>query len=602
VPLLVSSFGKGRIPSVILEIIIGIIIGKHFLNIITDEPYIDFLANTGFVFLMFLSGLEIEADHLIATFPRKKINFSIAISNPLLTGIGIYIVNLSFAYIASIYLSDYFEINSPWYFSLMMTTASVGIIVPVLKNRGEVNDRFGQMIIIAAGVADVLSILLFSFTVSFIKNGVSLQAMMIFVPILLLIIAYLVGERISSFKVFNRLMHQLEHAASQIKVRGAILLFLLFVVVSQIIGVEIVLGAFFAGLVLSVFIARQRSALLIKLDGMGYGFFIPIFFIIVGARLDLSSLTDIQTALPLLGMLFLVFYAVKIIPALIWTKLFGWKKAVSGGVLITTTLGLIIAASEIGMEMDIITSTQNASLIIMAIITCFVSPLVYGQLTPKKSRKNYKTIIVGGSTTAVLLSRRIKLHGYNALIVEKNAERFNEIKRKGIEVVLSNGKESFAFSDINLMPENFVMVHTGNEAENISVIENLKNEYSHQRIISLAHSKSYNEKLKQMEVDIIDIPSVIAATIENLILRPSTYHAMVESFESFSVEEITITNNEIDGKQVKEIPFHKDGSLMLLRRKNEMYIPKGDTIFALGDIITVIGNEHALEDFRNKFV
>jgi len=98
----------------------------------------------------------------------------------------------------------------------------------------------------------------------------------------------------------------------------------------------------------------------------------------------------------------------------------------------------------------------------------------------------------------------------------------------------------------------------------------------------------------------VDATRIIATTIENLIVRPSTYHVLVESFENFSVEEIKIINKNIDGLQVKEIPFHNGAILMMVKRGNNSFIPHGETFFRLGDVVHVFGTDSALEDSRSK--
>ena len=119
-------------------------------------------------------------------------------------------------------------------------------------------------------------------------------------------------------------------------------------------------------------------------------------------------------------------------------------------------------------------------------------------------------------------------------------------------------------------------------------------------LLEKGNSYVIEKAFKKLEIETVDATRIIATTIENLIVRPTTYHALVESFENFSVEEIKITNKDIDSLQVKEIPFHKDAILMMVKRGNNSYIPHGETFFRLGDIIHVFGTDSALEDTRLK--
>jgi len=100
-------------------------------------------------------------------------------------------------------------------------------------------------------------------------------------------------------------------------------------------------------------------------------------------------------------------------------------------------------------------------------------------------------------------------------------------------------------------------------------------------------------------VYILDARRVLASTIENLILRPSTYRSLIQTFENFSVEDITVLNMEIEGKRVMDIPLHKDAMIMLLTRGNDKFVPHGDTYLKAGDVITLFGTASAIEDIRN---
>ncbi|MFC2102681.1 monovalent cation:proton antiporter family protein [Bacteroidota bacterium] len=603
-PLLMSVLRLRRIPTVIMEIVIGFVIGKFLFSYFTPESteILDFLAFTGFMFLMFLSGLEIDVDQIVASLPRRRLTMARFLSNPFLVGFSIFLLTVTLSYGGAFVMSRYIPMQNTFYFALIMITTSVGIIIPVLKERGEISSRFGQMIVLASVIADILSIILFSFTAFILKNGFQPEILLILGIILLFFIFYSTGILLKRIPAIKKLIFQLSEAASQITVRGTMLMLLIFIVLAQFIGREVMLlGAFLGGLLLSVYTHKARSLLLLKLDGMGYGFFIPVFFIMVGIRFDPSVLAGLDSSLFLFLSLFLVtLYAVKVLPSLIWTRLFGIRKALAGGFLISSRLSLIIAASAIGLQMGLISTEINAAVILMAIITCILSPILYNQISPKALLPADKLIIVGGSSSAVLLARRFKMHGRETVIIEKDQKRYRDIVEKGLHAYHADGKEAQAYVDLKLIPANYVIVLTESEEENFSICELLRNHFAHNRIIAVAPSRSIEQMYNRMGVETIDLLRTVVTTIENLILRPTTYHTLVETFESFSVEEIEITNSVCDGLQVKEIPFHHDGSLMLVKRKNAIYVPHGDTQLRLGDTIIALGTESALDQMRGK--
>lgn len=604
IPTLMSLFRITKVPTVIVEILAGYFIGRYFiLSYPSDSTIIlDYLALTGFVFLMFLGGLEIDVDQIIASFPRRKITFVRYIKNPFLVGLVYFMLTIIVSYTAAWGLSYVVEVQNVWYFSLIMVTTSVGIILPVLKNRAETNTHFGQMLILAAAVADILSIILFTITAFVLKNGFKPELLWLLSLVVLFYIFYTIGNRFKKIGVFRKISYQLSHAASQIKIRGTMFLLLIFVVLAQYIGKEVILlGAFLGGLLLSVFMHNERSLLLVKLDGIGYGFFIPVFFIMVGVHFEPNALADLDNSLYIfLVLLLITLFAIKIIPSFLWIRLFGVKRAISGGFLMASRLSLIIAAATIGLELGVISPGANASFILMAVLTCLISPTVYTMLNPKKKFEGGKTIIVGGTSTGVLLARRMHLHGRSTVIIEQHKERYQDIKSKGLNVVFGNGFDIDIYKKVALKPDNYVVVLTGDDERNIELCKLIRNELQHERVISKAGTDSVYQNLKNLGIETFDSTRILANAIENLIERPTTYHALMESFEEFHVEEIEITNKDLDGMQVKEIPLHGDGTLMMIRKADNMFVPHGDTYLRLGDVVNVFGTNAALEDYKQK--
>lgn len=604
VPMLSSLFKLEKIPTVILEILAGYFIGKYLLDLMPQDSFeiLEFLSLTGFIFLMFLSGLEIDTDQIRAAFPRIM-TYKRFVNNPLFTGITIFLLTLALSYATAMVASRFVDVKNLWYFSLIMVTSSVGVILPVLKNRGENNTRYGQMIIIAAALADIFSIVLFTFTAFILEHGFKLEILLIIILFAAFYLFYRIGGGITQINLFKKIIFQLSHAASQIKVRGTILVILVFVVIAQYIGEEVVLlGAFLAGILLSMFLHKGRSLLIIKLDGMGFGFFIPIFFIMVGAQFDPAALLEFDNSLWFfLIFLVITLYGVKIIPALIWSRLFGVKKALTGGVLLASRLSLIIAASKIGLDLGIITPGINACFIIMAVVTCFISPIFFNYFSPDSKTTGDRVIIVGGSSTAVLLARRLKINEKKSVIIERKYSRVKEILNKGLDAVHGDGRNFRVYEKLEMKSSNYVVALTESEEKNLKICQLVRNNLHHERVITQASSNSFENKLRQLEVEYLDKRRVIASTIENLILRPTTYHALIESFENYTLADIKVTNPNVDGQKVKDIIFHQDGSLMLLKRGNEMEVPHGDTHLYLGDTLTIIGSETAIDDFKDKF-
>ena len=598
IPMTLTLLRIRRLPSVIVEIFVGYFAGKYLLVNATPGSMniLEFLGLTGFIFLMFLGGLEIDMDQVIYSLPKRKKRKSNISGNPVIIAAIVFVLTLILAYSSTLLLSGIVNISNNWYFSLIMVTTSVSIVFPVLKNRGESLTSYGQTIIITAAVADILSIILFTFTAFIIRNGFQIEITYILFLFLLFYFLYRVGKRFRNWPPLRKISFQLSHAVSQLSIRGTLFLLLLFVVLSHYIGSEVILlGAFLCGMLLSLFMHKGRSLLVLKLDGLGYGFFIPIFFIMVGVKFDLASLKEFElTLLPFLAVLFIVIFAIKVIPSMVLARQFGFRMALSGGFLLSSRLSLIIAGSAIGLNLGIISPGINASFVLMAIVTCFLGPLLYNFIKPHEKYPFGTTIIVGGSSKGVLLARRLNMHGKTSVIIESNEDRYKAISSKGLQVIFSDGLNPETYARVHMTNANHVVVDTGSTEMNIRICELLRKDLNHDRIISLARKSPIEQQLRKLDVETVDATRVMASTIESLILRPATYHALIESFENFTLEEITITNPALDGRKVKDIAFHRDVILVMARSDENVFIPHGETYLRTGNVLYIMGTETAL--------
>lgn len=601
IPMVLSLIKFDKIPAVLLEIIAGYIAGLFLLKYVDRDSLLvlDFLALSGLIFIMFLSGLEIDINTILASFP-KRIKAGSFAANPLLAGVAHYLICLLISLAGTYLLSFYVNIPNVWFFSLIPTTTFMGIVYPVLKNRGETKSYYGQTLITTAAVADIFSISLVTFSALYLKFGWHYELLLVFAFFLFFIVLYLLGKRFF-VGVFKKITFKQAHAATQLSIRGSLTLVLLFVVISQFVGGEVViLGAFLSGLLMSFFMSKERSILIIKLEGMGFGFFIPVFFIMVGAKFNPGSLLEYDKSLYIfLILLVILFYLVKVVPSSIWIRRFGKRLSLAAGFLLAAHLGLVIAASSVGLELGAITPGANASFIIMVAITCFASPFLYNQVNRKKTFSEDQTIIIGGSSVGVLLARRLKLLGKSSLIVEINPERYTEIKKNGLEIILGDGLDRSTYEKISLKSNCYVVVLTNSAQRDLEICEILRKDFNHERIISVPGNSMIEHHMLNLGVQLLDARRILASTIENMILSPSTYRSLVETFENFSVEDITVLSTDVEGKRIMDIPLHKDSMIMLVTRGNEKYVPHGETYLRAGDVITVFGTGSAIEEIRN---
>jgi Kef-type K+ transport system membrane component KefB len=340
VPVVLLRFRRFGIPIVVGEIAAGMIIGQSGLGLVPPhDPLLSLLAEFGFVFLMFLAGLEVDFSSLHRVDSARSgtrtrslgptqlglVTFTLTLA--LSTGIGFLLVQSGLA-------------GNPWMVALILSTTSLGVVMPVLKERGLSWGRFGQSILLAALIADFGTMLLITVLVAVVSRGITLDILIIGLLFVAFFLMYQLGLFSNRIPAFRRAIEELSHATAQIKVRAAFTVMLAFVVLSQVLGTEIILGAFLAGAVLSLLRTPDDAQLGHQLEAIGFGFFIPLFFVQVGVRFDLGALAASPSALLLVLVLVLAAVAVKLIPSLLFRTVFSWRETLSAGV---TALGAPLA-------------------------------------------------------------------------------------------------------------------------------------------------------------------------------------------------------------------------------------------------------------------
>jgi len=597
VPLSLSWLRVTKVPAVIVEIMMGVLIGPYALGLITDAPYLDFLAQTGFLFLIFLAGLEIDVLKILSSLPRNRIKMVDWISNSFLLAIFIYFGSLALSLPFAWLISQFIEIDIV-FFTMLLPAVALSITVPILKADGELNRKFGQIMLMEGAIATVMSIILISVYSGVLKNGFQVELLLFTVIFFAFVIIYIIGKQLIKIKRFQYILYALEHAASQIRIRGTIALVLFFVIIAHWIKTELVMGAFFAGLLLSIFISKERSALIFKLDGMAYGFFIPIFFIMVGVNLDLSALKQFQDSIPFIFAIVIGYYFIQVGPSLILYKVFGFKKALAGGILLTTRMGIAIAAAQIGLSLGVINSADNAGIVTASIMVSLISPLAYKFLSHSEE-KHHHIYILGGSKTSLLLAERFRMHGTSCLTLLQNTAMAAEFEQKSLNFQLVPKLNEAVLDKLHLRASETVIVLTESKNLNNSLTDYIKNTLGHRKIITKKNSISRNLWVANDAMILVDHNEVLTNHIEELVLRPDAVTSLSNSFGVYRIEEIQVSNKAVHHKMVKEIAFPPSGSLVVHRRSGEVFIPHGNTHLLIGDIITVIGNQEALIKFRN---
>lgn len=364
-PLALGLAPRLRLPAVVLEIIAGIIIGPSVLGWVHINEPISILAIVGLAFLLFLAGLEIDPAQLRGRVLR-------------LTAIA-FGVSIAIALIVGYLLSGLDLVDSPRLVAIILTATSLGVIVPVLKDVGEIGSQFGQLVIAAASIADFGAIILLS--IFFSRDGAGIGAQLVILGIFaaaVLVAAFALAE-IERISRISRVLVRLQDTTAQIRVRGAFLFLIGLVALASELGLEVILGAFAAGMILAVIdrdTMRTHPQLHVKLDGAGYGIFIPVFFVASGVRFDLDALFASASTVAMIPIFLVALLAVRGLPAIVYRGAIDRRRVVVSGILQATSLPFIVAATAIGLELGAISASAAAALLAAGLLSVLIFPVL----------------------------------------------------------------------------------------------------------------------------------------------------------------------------------------------------------------------------------
>ncbi|MBN1653250.1 MAG: cation:proton antiporter [Deltaproteobacteria bacterium] len=380
VPLLVSHVRWIRVPTMAGEIIAGIVIGENGLGWVRPNTLLNILSLLGFAYLMFLSGLEVRFDIIFAN-PGESIDtLRKRLSKPLYIGVMVFLATLICAFVGSLVLWEFTPQSDPWLLTLILSTTSLGLVMPVLKESKLVTSAYGQILLVSAVVADFATMLLFSFYVVLHTKGLTPEILLFLLLFGAFVTAYrfvmVARRRFPGIALFRGLAA----ASSHMDLRGAIAVAIAFIALAESLGVEMILGAFLGGALISVLSDKPPSDLHHRLDAIGYAFFVPIFFVMMGVRTDIGAVFESSRSMLLVPLLLFAAYFAKTVPALFFQLVYDFRRSLAAGILLSSRLSLIIAVSAIGLEMGRIGNTTNSAIVVVAIITCIVSPIMFNRI------------------------------------------------------------------------------------------------------------------------------------------------------------------------------------------------------------------------------
>jgi Kef-type K+ transport system membrane component KefB len=362
-PMLLGLAPRIRLPAVVLEILAGIVIGPSGLGWVEPDAAIEVLALIGLAMLLFLAGMEIEPDRFRGRLLKIALAGSaLSIAAGLVVGAALRQAEL---------------VDNPLLFAITLSATSLGLVIPVLKDAGQSSAPLGQLTIAAASVADFAAVILLSLLFSGEGDPASTAILLGGFAVLAVLLGFALARAGHSRRISEALL-RLQDTTAEIRVRGAILLLVGMSALAELLGLEVILAAFIAGAILKLV---DRDVMLThpnfraKLEAIGYGFLIPVFFVSSGLRFDLDSLLQSASSLAAVPLFLAALLVVRSLPALLFRNDLGGRGVAVAALLQATSLPFIVAATQIGLELDAISERTASALVGAGLLSVIVFPL-----------------------------------------------------------------------------------------------------------------------------------------------------------------------------------------------------------------------------------
>jgi Kef-type K+ transport system membrane component KefB len=363
VPLLLALVPRPRLSAAAVELAVGIAIGPAALGWVTPDEPIRVLAALGLAYLLFLAGLEVDLAHLRGPLlHRAWLGYGASAALAAAVGFGLQGAGL---------------VGDGAIVAVILSASYLGAIATTLADAGELASAFGRITIAAAAIANLVAVSLLSLVFSGEAGGTGTRVLLL-AGVAAVAAAVMIGIRgLERSMRLSAALVRLQDTSAQIRVRGVFVLLAGSAALAATLGVAAILAAFAAGVVLGL-VDRDgmgtHPQLRTKIEGAGYGFFIPVFMVASGLRFDWDALTSSPGHLALAPLLLVALLVVRGLPALLYRPLVSTRQSLAAGLLQATSLPFIVAATQIAVASGAIGPATAAALVAAGLLSLAIMP------------------------------------------------------------------------------------------------------------------------------------------------------------------------------------------------------------------------------------
>lgn len=598
-PMVLQRFKISVLPTAVAEVLVGIVIGKSGFDLVQTEGVLSFLSNYGVIFLLFLSGMEIDFSLFkknngpLTPLARKK-----AANAPSTSPVQVAVVAYGGSLLMALALALLFKFSGLFsnfaLAAILFSTVALGVVIAVLKENELLNKPLGQALLLIAVLGEVVPLLCLTIYSSFV-SGKGESAWLIF---LLFIVGALIFKR---FRSFFTSLDEINKSTTQIDIRLALLVITTLVVLAESVGAEDILGAFIAGIVIKLL--QPAHSTQEKLDAIGYGIFIPFFFILTGAKIDIPGLLGSPKTLILIPLFFAAYVLAKVPAYFGLRQRFKRINALAGAMLSQTTITLVLATLTVAQNLKVITSEQSGAFILAAVISCILGPLVFNKLHKPEPEdlKKTKVTIIGVNLVTINTAEQLNEDWYDIQMYtnwKKNYKTYDY--RDNVHLVDSLEpkdliKEQIFDTDILVLGHSDVDI-------NYSLALAAK-EYGVERVLTRIQNSDptsmaeMDKRLSDAGVEFFTTFATTVGMMRAIIESPSTLDLITGDSRLY---EVVVRNSKFAGLELRKLPFIKEITVSRIFRHHKAIPVNGNTQIQVGDHLLFSANKDVVNDIRKK--
>lgn len=574
IPIVMARLQIKSVPTAVAEIIVGIILGKSLFNIITVTRDLSHLSSLGVIILMFLSGMEIDFNLFKPGNKKDKTERS-PVQLAVLAFMGTILMSTILAFVlkwTGLFSNILLAV-------IIFSTVALGVVIATLKEKEILGRPMGQTILLTAVLGEVVPMFALTFYAS-VNGG---NGSRIWLIVLLLIAAIFLLWR---FKQPYMWFNDISKSTTQLDIRLAFFLIFTLVTIAETVGAENILGAFLAGMVMKLL--NPSEATRDKLTSIGYGFFIPIFFIITGVNLNIRDLITNPRALVLIPVLVLCFILAKMLAFPVYRLRFNKRNSFAGGFLTVTTITLVLPTLQVARNLHTITPTQSDAFVLAAVIVCVVAPIVFNSMyhLDREDLIRQRVVFLGTNVMTVPVAQQLQKNWFDIRMVTDKEDHYHVYDSEVPNLTYLPEITEETLRNGGLFDTNIMVVGFEND-QRVAKLGVMAKDNGVNRVIISRRKMSTDEdevaKLSEKGVEFFNPYNVQTSVLRSLIESPSVYSMLTDT--KAGLFEVRVRNHKYTNRMLMDLPFVDDITVSRIRRNGKWITPSGSSVIEYNDHI-----------------